>query len=79
MDYSFTVAYIPGSHNKAADSLSRHPVDNPDESDEAHGEMQTLFLQMCPLSQAQKADCSFRLEHIRNATENDLEYQLLKT
>ena len=34
---------------------------------------------MCRLSQAQKADCSFRLERIRNATENDLEYQLLKT
>ena len=71
--------YIPGSHNKLADFFSRHPVDNPDESDEAESEVQTLFLQMCCLSQAQKVDCSFRLEHIRNATENDLEYQLLKT
>ena len=79
MDYNFTVEYIPGSHNKAANSFSRHPVDSPDESDETHGEMQTLFLRMCPLSQAQKADCSFRLERIKNATENDLEYQLLKT
>ena len=79
MDYNFTVEYIPGSHNKAADSFSRHPVDIPDESDETHGEMQTLFFRMCRLSQAQKADCSFRLERIRNATENDLEYQLLKT
>ena len=34
---------------------------------------------MCRLSQARKADCSFRLERIRNATETDLEYQLLKT
>ena len=79
MDYNFTVEYIPGSYNKAADSFSRHLVDSPDESDETHGEMQTLFLRMCRLSQAQKADCSFRLERIRNATENDLEYQLLKT
>ena len=75
MDYNFTVEYIPGSHNKAADSFSHHPVDSPDESDETHGEMQTLFLRMCRLSQAQKADCSFRLERIRNANENDLEYQ----
>ena len=28
MDYKFTVEYIPESHNKAADSLSRHPVDS---------------------------------------------------
>ena len=26
-----------------------------------------------------KTDCSFRLERIRNTTENDLKYQLLKT
>ena len=44
MDYNFTVEYIPGSHNKAADSFSRHLVDNPNESDEAHGEMHTFFL-----------------------------------
>ena len=56
MDYNFTVEYISGSHNKLADSFSRHPVDSPDESDEVHGEM--LFLQMCCLSQAEKADCS---------------------
>ena len=74
MDYKFAVEYIPESHNKAEDSFSRHPVDSPDESDEVRGEMQTFFLQMCRLSQAQKADCSFRLERIRNATENDLEY-----
>ena len=79
MDYNFTVEYIHGSHNKAADSFSRHPVDSPDESKETHGEMQTLFLRMCRLSQAQMTDCPFRLERIRNATKNDLEYQLLKT
>ena len=79
MDYNFTVEYISGSYNKAADSFLRHPVDSPDESDETYGEMQTLFLRMCRLSQAQKADCSFQLERIRNATENDLEYQLSKT
>ena len=70
---------IPGSQNKAPDSFSRHSVDNSDKSDEAHGEIQTFSLQICCLSQAQKSDCSFRLERIRNAAENDLEYQLLKT
>ena len=66
MGYNFTVEYIPGSHNKAADSFSRHPVDSSDESDEAQGEMQTFFLQLCGLSQAQKADCTFRLQQKRS-------------
>ena len=41
--------------------------------------MQTLFIQMCRLSQAQKANGLFGLESIRNNFENELEYQLLKT
>ena len=79
MEYNFTVEYIHGPCNEAADSFSRHSVDNPDQRDEAHGEMQTFFLPMCRISQAQKTKCFFRLERIRNATENDLEYQLFKT
>ena len=65
--------YILWSQNKAADSFSRHSVDSPNESDEAHGKMQTFFLQMCRLSQAQKADCALQLERMRNAAENDLD------
>ena len=41
--------------------------------------MQTLFIQMCRLSLAQKANGLLGLESIRNNSENDLEYQLLKT
>ena len=76
MGYNFTVAYIPGSHSEASDFFSHHLVDNPDKSDETHGKIQTFILQMYCLSQAQKAESSFRLERIRNTAENDLEYQL---
>ena len=41
MDYNFTAKNIPGSHNKEADSFSRHPVNIPDESVETHSEICT--------------------------------------
>ena len=62
MDYNFTVNYISGSQNKVADSFSRNPVDNPDETDQQHADSQEFFLRLCRLSQAEMADCSFRLE-----------------
>ena len=78
MDYNFTVNYIPGSQNKVADSFSRNPVDNPDETDQQHADSQAFFLRICRLSQAEMADCSFRLEQLKKNADNDVEYQLLK-
>ena len=78
MDYNFTVNYIPGSQNKVADSFSRNAVDNPDETDQLHADSQAFFLRVCRLSQAQMADCSFRLEKLKEIADNDVEYQLLK-
>ena len=62
MDYNFTVNYIPSSQNKVADSFSGNPVDNRDETDQQHADSQAFFLRICRLSQAEMADCSFRLE-----------------
>ena len=78
MDYNFTVNYIPGPQNKVADSFSRNPVDNPDETDQQHVDSQAFFLRICRLSQAEMADCSFRLEQLKEIADNDVEYQLLK-
>ena len=79
MDYNFTVNYIPGSQNKVADSFLRNPVDQPDTNDENHETAQTFLLRACRTSQAQTADCSFRLEQIKKVADTDLEYQLLKS
>ena len=78
IDYNFTVNYIPGSQNKVADSFSRNPVDNLDETDQQHADSQAFFLQTCRLSQAKMADCSFQLEQLKKTADNDVEYQLLK-
>ena len=76
MDYNFTVNYIPGSQNKVADLFSRNSVDNPDETDQQHVDSQAFFLRICRLSQAEIADCSFRLEKLKEIADNDVEYQL---
>ena len=65
MDYNFTVNYIPGFQNKVADSFSRNPVDNPDKTDQQHADSQAFLLRICRLSQAEMADCSFRLEQLK--------------
>ena len=69
---------MKGSQNKVADSFSRNPVDNPDETDQQHADSQAFFLRICRLSQAEMADCSFRLEKLKEIADNDVEYQLLK-
>ena len=33
LPYSFTIKYIPGAYNTAANSLSRNPTDKPDSDD----------------------------------------------
>ena len=78
MDSNFTVNYIPGSQNKVADSFSCNPVDNPDETDQQHADSQAFFLRICRLSQAEMADCPFRLEKLKEIADNDVKYQLLK-
>ena len=78
MDYNFTVNYISGSQNKIADSFFRSPVNNPYETDQQHRDSQAFFLQIFRLSQAERADCSFRLEQLKKIADNDVEYQLLK-
>ena len=79
MDYNFTIKYIPSSQNKVADSVFRNPVDNPDETDQQHTDSQAFLLQICHLSQAEMADCSFRIEQLKKIADNNVEYQLLKS
>ena len=61
------------SQNKVADSFSRNPVDNPDETDQQHADSQAFFLQICHL-----VDCLFRLEQLKKIADSNVEYQLLK-
>ena len=65
--------------NKVADSFSRNPVDHPDETDQQHADLQAFFLRICRLSQAEMANCSFRLEQLKKIADKDVEYQLLKS
>ena len=78
MDYDFQMEWIPGVENKIADALSRNPAVKPDKTDEQdYGEISRQISSLINAC-AQEAQCSFRLEKVKEVADADIEYQLLK-
>ena len=78
MDYNFTVEYLKGSENITADSLSRYPTSKPTDDDRRMSEQYATHVKrMCALHSS-SADVSFRLQTVRTAAEDDVQYQDLK-
>ena len=74
MDYNFTVEYLKGSDNVAADSFSRYPTSQPTEEDKQLSiDTSNHVSRICAL-QAQTADISFRLQRVLQEAENDVQY-----
>ena len=78
MDYDFRIEWIPGVENKIADALNRNPTVHPDRIDEQESEDVSRQISSLKNACAQEAQCSFRLEKVKEIADLDLEYQLLK-
>ena len=78
MDYDFQMEWIPGVENKIRDALSRNSAVKPDKTDEQdYGEISRQISSLINAC-AQEAQCSFRLEKVKEVADADIQYQLLK-
>ena len=73
MEYDFTVKYKPGKIHQNADTLSRFPIDKPDDKDE---EINLLVEKTVDIAEAQKQDdwCSNMRKAVENNTKNSHKY-----
>ena len=79
-DYNFEAVYIKGTKNVAADSLSRHPVSRPDETDIAAATTTSMYVRAIQVTHLDESQSTLKMAAIQEAAVQDVEYQqLLKT
>jgi hypothetical protein len=77
IDEPFTVEWIKGELNHAADCFSRHPVDPPTNSDHRFNhETENHLKQICSLK-SEEAQLSIRMQRVSDAADNDPIHQQL--
>ena len=77
-DFNMEVVYIPGSTNVAADALSRHPTDEPDQQDKEEVEEVRFQVNAIRTTSLDQAECTLSLEKVKHAGSQDVEYLMLK-
>ncbi|XP_064098515.1 uncharacterized protein LOC135209691 [Macrobrachium nipponense] len=81
LQYSFTVKYIPGKKNSAADTLSRYPViRSPINASDSEMEEEVESSSVAALITSLRDDViTLDWNSVKKAAESDVEYQLLKS
>ena len=72
--------YIEGTRNVAADTLSRHPVPRPDETDIAAATTISLYVRAIQVTHLDESKSALKMAAIQEAAVQDVGYQqLLRT
>ena len=74
----FVASWVPGSQHKAADALSRSPVQHADEADECGEDADVPAVRSVLVAELQASHTDLLLDRVKGATAEDQELQLLK-